>query len=221
MNMAIDSHQNLHGGQPILTAGQPLDRAAAAMILVHGRGASAKDILTLVPDLKQPDFAYLAPQAAANTWYPNRFLAPIDSNEPWLSSALATLAGVLERVRGAHIPIERTLLLGFSQGACLALEFAARQARRYGGVAGLSGGLIGPEDTPRNYAGSLEGTPIFLGCSDVDPHIPQKRVQHTAEVLARLGGHVTMQLYPNMAHTISQAEIDFTRSMMSDVLSRA
>jgi phospholipase/carboxylesterase/glyoxalase family protein len=220
MNMTIDSHQGLHQGQPILMAGQPLDRAAAVMILVHGRGASAKDILTLVPDLEQPDFAYLAPQAADNAWYPNRFLAPIDSNEPWLSSALTVLTNVLDRVTEVRIPIERTLLLGFSQGACLTLEFVARQARRYGGVIGLSGGLIGPEDTPRNYAGSLDGTPIFLGCSDVDPYIPRERVQHTAEVLTELGGDVTVQLYPNMAHTISQAEIDFTRNLMSDVLHR-
>ena len=221
MNMTIDSRQGLHNGQPILTAGQPLDRAAAAMILVHGRGASAQDILALVPDLAQPDFAYLAPQAAHSTWYPNPFLAPIDSNEPWLSSALSVLVDVLDRTAGARIPIERTLLLGFSQGACLTLEFVARQARRYGGVIGLSGGLIGPEGTPRDYAGSLDGTPVFLGCSDVDPHIPRERVQHTAEVLTQLGGNVTVQLYPNMAHTISQAEIDVTRSMMSDVLQRA
>ncbi len=221
MAMTIDSRPGLHKSQPILTAGQPLDRAAAAMILVHGRGASAKDILTLVPDLARPDFAYLAPQAADNAWYPNRFLAPIDSNEPWLSSALTVLDGVLDRVTDFRIPLERTLLLGFSQGACLALEFIARRAKRYGGVIGLSGGLIGPEGTPRDYAGSLEGTPIFLGCSDVDPHIPREHVQLTAEVLKQLGGNVTVQLYPNMAHTISQAEIDLTRHMMSDILPHA
>ncbi len=221
MDMAIDSRQGLHKGQPVLMAGQPLDRAAAAMILVHGRGASARDILTLVPDLAQPDFAYLAPQAAGNAWYPNRYLAPIDSNEPWLSSALTVLADMVDRVTDFRIPLERTLLLGFSQGACLALEFAARRARRYGGVIGLSGGLIGPEGTPRDYAGSLEGTPIFLGCSDVDPHIAREHVQLTAEVLKHLGGNVTVELYPNMAHTTSQAEIDFIRNMMSDVLPRA
>lgn len=218
MNMTIDSRPGPHQRQPVLTAGQPLDRAAAVMILVHGRGASAKDILTLVPDLAQPDFAYLAPQAADNTWYPNRFLAPIASNEPWLSSALTALANVLARVTEARHPIERTMLLGFSQGACLMLEFVARHARRYGGVIGLSGGLIGPDGTPRDYAGTLAGTPIFLGCSDVDPHIPQERVQHTAEVLKHLDGNVTMQLYPNMDHSISQAEIDFVRDMMSNLL---
>ncbi len=216
--MTIDSRQSLHQGQPILTAGQPLDRAAAVMILVHGRGASAKDILTLVPGLAQPDFAYLAPQAADNTWYPNRFLSPIDSNEPWLSSGLAAIADVLTRVAEARIPIEHTLLLGFSQGACLTLEFVARHARRYGGVVGLSGGLIGPDGMPRDYPGSLAGTPIFLGCSDVDPHIPQQRVYHTAEVLQRLDGNVTVRLYPNMDHTISATELRFVRDMMSSLL---
>jgi len=210
-----------HQGQPVLIAGQPIDRAAKAMVLVHGRGASAKDILTLVPDLAQLDFAYLAPQAADNTWYPNRFLAPIADNEPWLSSGLAAIADVLVHVTEAGIPIERTLLLGFSQGACLTLEFVARHAQRYGGVVGLSGGLIGPNGTPRDYPGSLLGTPIFLGCSDVDPHIPTERVHHTAEVLRQLGGKVTVQLYPDMDHTISQAEIDFVCNMMSELLRRS
>jgi predicted esterase len=210
-----------HQGQPVLTAGQPLDLAATAMVLVHGRGASAKDILTLVPDLAQLDFAYLAPQAADNTWYPNRFFAPIADNEPWLSSGLAAIADVLARVAGAGIPSERTLLLGFSQGACLTLEFVARHAQRYGGVVGLSGGLIGPDGTPRDYPGSLQGTPIFLGCSDVDPHIPTERVHHTAEVLRQLGGNVTVQLYPNTDHTINQAEIDVVRNMMKELVRRA
>ncbi len=207
-----------HQGQSVLTAGKPLDDAAAAMVLIHGRGASAKDILTLVPDLAQPDFAYLAPQAADNTWYPDRFLAPLASNEPWLSSGWAAIADVLTRVAEAGIPIERTMLLGFSQGACLTLEFVARHAGRYGGVVGLSGGLIGPDGTPRDYRGSLADTPIFLGCSDVDPHIPQQRVHHTAEVLKQLGGKVTVQLYPNMDHAIDQAEIDFVRDMMKGLL---
>ena len=221
MNPTMDSRLRLHQDQPILAAGQSLDRAAAAMIMVHGRGATANDILTLLPDLAQPDFAYLAPQAAGSTWYPNRFLAPLSSNEPWLSSALAAVANVLKRVNEAGIPTERTMLLGFSQGACLTLEFTARHAQRYGGVAGLSGGLIGPDDTPRDYAGSLAGTPVFLGCSDVDPHIPKERVRQTAEVLRSLGGEVTMQLYPGLDHTISPAEIDMVRMMMKDLLDHA
>jgi predicted esterase len=171
--------------------------------------------LTVADELAQPGFTYLAPQAAGNTWYPNSFLAPISSNEPSLSSGLAVIGEVLARISQAGIPSERTMLLGFSQGACLTLEFLARHARQYGGVAGLSGGLIGPDGTPRDYAGLLAGTPIFLGCSDVDPHIPKKRVQHTAEVLRRLGGDVTARLYPNMGHEINQDEMDFVRGMMT------
>jgi predicted esterase len=185
------------------------------MILVHGRGASAESILELSSLLAQPGFAYLAPQAAGYTWYPYRFLEPIARNEPWLSSALAVLETVLARVTQAGIPPECTWLLGFSQGACLALEFAARHTQRYGGIAGLSGGLIGPDSTPRNYPGSLAGTPAFLGCSDVDFHIPKDRVLHTAEVFQRLGGQVTTRLYPNMDHTVNQDEIDFVREMMA------
>jgi phospholipase/carboxylesterase/glyoxalase family protein len=212
------SIQAIHQGQPIKTAGQPLDTALAAMVMVHGRGATAESILSLVAELDHPEFAYLAPQAAGNTWYPNGFMTPLAGNEPYLSSALAALAAVLAKINEAGIPPERTMLLGFSQGACLAVEFAARHARRYGGVVGLSGGLIGPADTPRDYSGSLEGTPIFLGCSDVDFHIPKERVSHSAEVLRRLGGHVTDRLYPGMGHTINQDEIDFVRAMMAAVV---
>ncbi len=199
----------------MLTAGEPLDHAQAAMVMIHGRGAAAASILELAAELEVPGFAYLAPQAAGNTWYPNRFLDPLPSNEPWLSSALTALAEVLAQVTKAGLPPERTLLLGFSQGACLTLEFVARNARRYGGVAGLSGGLIGPDGTPRDYAGSLDGTPIFLGCSDVDFHIPKERVHDTAEVLQRLGGEVTVRLYPNMDHTINQDELETVRGLMA------
>ena len=181
---------------------------------MHGRGARAEDILSLVDELAQPGFAYLAPQAANNTWYPNRFTAPLPSNEPWLSSALAFVGEVFDQITGSGLPPERIMLLGFSQGACLALEFAARNARRYGGVAGLSGALIGPDDTPRDYKGSLEGTPVFLGCSDMDFHVPKERVLHAAEVMRHLGGDVPVRLYPDMDHTINQDEIDFVRGLM-------
>lgn len=204
-----------HRGQPVHVAGEPLQSARAAMILLHGRGASAEDILTLVPELNQSGFAYLAPQAAGHTWYPYSFLAPLSNNEPWLSSALSVLASLLETIAEAGIPPEHTILLGFSQGACLSLEFAARNAHRYGGLAGLSGGLIGPDGTPRDYQGSLEGTPVFLGCSDVDFHIPKQRVQQSAEVLRRLGGDVTMRLYPGMGHMVNEDEIQFVRGMMA------
>jgi len=204
-----------HRSQPVHVAGEPLQSARAAMILLHGRGASAEDILTLVPELNQSGFAYLAPQAAGHTWYPYSFLAPLSNNEPWLSSALSVLASLLETIAEAGIPPEHTILLGFSQGACLSLEFAARNARRYGGLAGLSGGLIGPDGTPRDYQGSLEGTPVFLGCSDVDFHIPKQRVQQSAQVLRRLGGDVTMRLYPGMGHMVNEDEIQFVRGMMA------
>src|SRR6266487_2015383 len=192
-----------HEGQPLLTAGEPLDRATAAMVMVHGRGAAVEDILALTAEMNQSGFVYLAPQAAQNSWYPNSFLAPIQSNEPGLSSGLAVIASILAQLAEAGISAERTILLGFSQGACLTLEFAARNAQRYGGLIGLSGGLIGPNDTPRDYPGSLAGTPVFLGCSDIDPHIPRQRVEESANVLQRLGGEVTMRLYAGMGHTIT------------------
>ncbi len=206
-----------HQGQPVLHSGEPLDGARAAMIMIHGRGASAEDILELTGELHKHGFAYLAPQAAGDSWYPNSFLAPIPSNEPGLSSGLAVIASLFSQLSDAGIPPERTILLGFSQGACLALEFVARNARRYGGVAVLSGGLIGPEGTPRNYPGSLAGTPIFLGCSDIDPHIPKARVEQSAEVLQRMGGDVTVRLYPRMGHTINHDEIRFVQHMMSAI----
>jgi phospholipase/carboxylesterase len=204
----------IHQGQPVLRAGEPLEEAGAAMVLAHGRGATARDILTLTEEFRQPGFAYLAPQAAGNSWWPLRFMDPIASNEPALSSALRVMADLLIRLSGAGIPAERTMLLGFSQGACLVLEYAARNARRYGAVAGLSGGLVGPDGTPRDYAGSLLETPVFLGCSDTDLHIPKARVLQTADVLKKLGAQVTTRLYPNMDHTINADEVEFVRVMM-------
>jgi phospholipase/carboxylesterase len=214
--MTHHSHliQGPHQGQPVLLAGEPIDHAKAAMVMLHGRGASAEDILDLVTELKQPGFAYLAPQAAGNAWYPNSFLAPIASNEPALSSALLTIENILAQLGEAAIPIERTIILGFSQGACLSLEFVARNARRYGGVVGLSGGLIGPDGVPRDYGGSLAGTPLFLGCSDKDPHVPKERVEFSAAIMQKLGGNVTTKLYPNLAHTVNPDEIRFIRAMM-------
>ncbi|GAC1567264.1 MAG: dienelactone hydrolase family protein [Ktedonobacteraceae bacterium] len=206
-----------HQGQPLRLAGEPLDSAQAAMIMVHGRGATAQDILMLAAELEQPGFAYLAPQAAGHTWYPNSFLAPIASNEPGLSSGLAVIAALLAQLEEKGIPAERTIILGFSQGACLSLEFVARNARRYGGVIALSGGLIGPDDTPRNYAGSLSSAPVFLGCSDVDFHIPKERVLQSAEILLGLGGQVTAKLYPRMGHTINRDEIRFARAIASEI----
>ena len=207
----------IHKGQPLLSAGVPIEEADAAMIMVHGRGASAEDILSLAANLQHPRFTYLAPQAANYAWYPYSFLEPMGKNEPWLSSALLTLEETLAYVT-SHLPPERVVLLGFSQGACLTLEFAARRARRYGGIAGLSGGLIGPDGTPRDYAGSMEGTPIFLGCSDIDFHIPKERVEETARIFSDLGAQVTMRLYTNMGHTVNEDEIEAVNSIMSSVI---
>lgn len=203
-----------HQGQPVATAGVPLDEAQGAMVLVHGRGASAESILTLTPVLGEDGFAFLAPQASGGTWYPNGFMAPIESNEPGITSGMEAIQAVLDRIAGAGIPPERTILLGFSQGACLCTEYAARHARRYGGVVGLSGGLIGPDGTPRDYADSLDGTPVFLGCSDIDFHIPSERVELTAEVLRTLGGDVTMRLYRGMGHTVNDDEIAHVQAIM-------
>src|SRR5579883_124033 len=214
MNEQSNAIKGPHQGQPLLTAGKPLERAQAAMVMLHGRGASAENILELTEELNAPGFAYLAPQAANNTWYPYSFLVPIERNEPGLSSGLAVIASILAQIEQIGIPLERTMLLGFSQGACLMLEFVARNARRYGGVAGLSGGLIGPDGTPRNYPGSLEGTPVFLGCSDIDPHVPKERVELTAQVLQQMGGNVTMRLYRRMGHTVNQDEIEAVQRMM-------
>ena len=207
-----------HAGQPVRTAGAPLAEADAAMIMVHGRGASAESILTLAPALAAPGVAFLAPQAGGsqgNQWYPYGFMAPIQRNEPGISSGMRAIERVLGQIGAAGIPASRTHFLGFSQGACLASEFVARHARRYGGLAVLSGGLIGPDGTPRDYAGSLEGTPIFLGCSDVDSHIPAERVRESADVLRRLGGEVTLRLYPGMGHMVNEDEIGAVRAMLT------
>lgn len=210
---------NLHQTQPVAHAGQPLDQAQAALILLHGRGASAADIMLLAEELASPAYAYLAPQAANNTWYPYTFLAPMQQNEPWLSSALARVGEVVAMVEAAGIAAERIVLGGFSQGACLASEFMARNARRYGGLLAFSGGLIGPPGAPRTYAGSLDGTPVFLGCSDVDAHIPKARVEETATVLENMGAQVTMRLYPGMGHTINTDEITYARALLAATFS--
>ena len=203
-NLMTDSP---HDHTPVLHAGRPLAEARAALILVHGRGATAESILSLADYLPHPDMAYLAPQAANNTWYPYSFLSPMEQNEPWLSSALRRLETLLAEVMAVGIPAERVVLAGFSQGACLASEFVARHARRYGGLLVFSGGVIGPPGTPRDYAGTLDGTPVFIGCSDVDPHVPLARVEETARVLAGLGGAVDKRIYPRLGHTINDDEI--------------
>jgi predicted esterase len=214
----MDQAGGRHQGNPILRAGKSLEEAEAAMVMLHGRGASARDILALSEELRGEKFAYLAPQAANFTWYPYSFLAPIERNEPWLSSALNLVAEVLNQISEAGVPAERTILLGFSQGACLASEYVARNPRRYGGLVAFSGGLIGPEIKKWEYSGTLEGTPVFLGCSDVDPHIPKERVQETAEVLRAMGAEVTAKLYPGMGHTVNRDEIKHAREIMNKLV---
>jgi predicted esterase len=198
-----------------IAAGAALESAAAVLILVHGRGATAESMLPLAEALGRTDVAYVAPQAAAKTWYPYPFTAPIQANEPWLSSALELLQELFRGLAAKGFARERIGLLGFSQGACLSTEFVARNAARYGFVAGLSGGLIGPPGTPRDYAGSLDGTPVFLGCSDIDAHIPLERVEETAEILAGLGAAVDKRIYSGMGHTVNDDEIGAVRGMLA------
>ena len=195
-----------HEGAKVLRAGTPLDKARAVMILAHGRGASAADIMTVGAELSHPEVAYLAPEAKGNAWYPYPFTSPLEANEPYLSSALELLEDLLAEAT-RHVAQDRVMLLGFSQGACLTLEFAARHAGRFGGVIAFSGGLIGPDGTPRDYPGSFAGTPVFIGCSDVDPHIKKERVLEAGDVLKRMGAAVTVRLYPGMPHTVNSDEI--------------
>lgn len=206
-----------HAQQPVLAYGEPLDMAEAAMLMLHGRGASAEDILSLADEFSVPGFAYLAPQAAGYTWYPQRFIAPLESNQPWLDSALKLLQRIIGEIHNAGIPEEKILLLGFSQGACLAVEYCCRNASHYGGVAALSGGLIGPHIDASHYAGSLSGTPVFLGCSDIDPHIPRQRVLETAQIVQQLGAQVDTRLYPGMGHIVNQDEIEAVRGIMTSI----
>lgn len=208
-----------HDNQPVRTAGLPLEKAGGALILLHGRGATAANILELADYLSHSRLSYLAPQAANNTWYPYSFLAPLAQNEPYLTSALQRVEEVVATVEVAGVPAERILLGGFSQGACLASEFVARAGKRFGGLLAFSGGLIGPPDTPRLYGGSLAGMPVFIGCSDIDPHIPLVRVEETAEVLIRLGAKVEKRIYPRMGHTIVQDEIDAAAKLIDAAMS--
>jgi predicted esterase len=207
-----------HDDQPVLWAGVPIERARAGAVFVHGRGADAQDILGLAGEIDPGDVAFAAPDAADHTWYPYSFLSPIEDNEPGISSGLRVIDALIAQFVEKGIARERMLLLGFSQGACLALEYAARHAGRLGGVAGLSGGLIGPPGTPRNYEGAFDGTPVFLGCSDIDPHIPKARVEETAQVFERMGADVTMRFYPRMGHQVTMDELEFVRGLFKSLV---
>ena len=195
-----------HGDQPLVTAGPPLG-SAPVIIMVHGRGAGPANILDLMPRLAREGFTCLAPAAAGNTWYPYSFMAEREKNEPGLSSALDVLECLVDSVVAKGVPTERIVLLGFSQGACLTAEFTALNPARYGGVIIFSGGLIGPPGSTWEDTGSFESTPIFLGCSDVDGHVPKVRVDESAEVFTRMGAAVTKHIYPGMGHLINDDEI--------------
>lgn len=206
-----------HQGAAVVEFGLPLGEAHLAMILVHGRGATAENILGLTAHFGRNDIAYRAPQANGNTWYPYSFLAPLEENEPGLSSALGLIAELVGAIEKQGIPSERIVLAGFSQGACLSLEFTARNPRRYGAVLGLSGGLIGPPGTTWASTGSLASTPVFLGCGDLDTHIPTERVHETTKLLRRLGGDVTERIYPGMGHGINEDEMETVRQMLGAI----
>jgi predicted esterase len=201
--------------------GAPLAHARVASILLHGRGGSPEDMVSLADEWHVSDVAYLAPAAANHTWYPQSFLAPIAQNEPALSSALRVLEGLLDSLAVQGIASDRVLIVGFSQGACLGLEYVARHAKRYGGVVGLSGGLIGPPGLVRNDVGSLNGTPALLGCSDVDPHIPLERVHESAETFRRMGGAVDERIYRGMGHTVNGDEMHAVRTLLRQGASTA
>jgi phospholipase/carboxylesterase len=203
-----------HAGQPLVTAGAPLGQGRATLVLVHGRGAAPANILDLAGRLEREGLTYLAPAAADRTWYGYSFMAETAKNEPGLSSALHVLDGVVKTALDAGVPAERLVLMGFSQGACLTSEFAVRHARRYGGVIVYSGGLIGPPGTTWDYPGDFAGTPVFLGCSDIDGHVPKDRVDESAEVFRRMGAAVTERIYAGMGHLVNDDEIAFTQALL-------
>jgi predicted esterase len=203
-----------HAGQQVLRAGKQVSDATRAVIAIHGRGASASDIIGFGKAMDVLDVAWLAPDAASHTWYPYSFLMPVEQNQPFLDSAISVVGGLLQHLEDSGIPAEKTALLGFSQGACLASEFVARHPQRYGGLVVFSGGLIGASIDPASYTGSLDDTPIFGGCSDIDPHIPLDRFEVTGQVLEALGGAVDFRVYPGIGHTINVDELAAAKSLI-------
>jgi phospholipase/carboxylesterase len=206
-----------HGGLPVVAAGAGLDESRAAIIMIHGRNAGPRNILDLVPRLGRPGFSYLAPTASNNTWYPYGFMEETAKNEPGIPSALQVLDQIVADVVARGVRKDHVMLLGFSQGACLAAQFAVSRADRYGGVIVCSGGLIGPPGSTWDFSGSFAGTPVFLGCSDSDAHIPKARVEESAAIFERMGAAVTTRLYAGMGHLINDDEIVIARTMMDRV----
>lgn len=209
-----------HRNQPVFQRGVPLNSAKGAVVLLHGRGASAEDILGLAQDFDLPELAYLAPEAPEHTWYPYSFLSPIEQNQSWLDSALKLAGETVHRAITAGIERQKVAIVGFSQGACLATEFVARNAARYGGLVAFTGGLIGPRGTKFAYSGDLAGTHCFLGAGDRDPHVPWKRVEESASVLTGLGAVVTLRRYPGLPHTINRDEIDHAKIILRRIGAR-
>ena len=202
-----------HEGQPVVEAGAPLG-TAPVVILVHGRNAAPANILDLARRFDRPTITYLAPAAANRTWYPLSFLAPIAENEPGVSSGIAVVAGLVARAEAAGVPRQRIVVGGFSQGACLTSEFAVRQPARYGGLLIFSGGAIGAPGTTWTTDGNFSGTPVFIGCSDVDAHVPETRVRDTADVFTRMGADVTLRIYPGMGHLVNDDEIALAQAVL-------
>jgi predicted esterase len=209
-----------HANQPVRFAGAPLAEAKGAVVLLHGRGGSAEDILSLAQPLYQEGLAYLAPQATGHTWYPNSFLAPRQSNEPYLNSALAKVGSIIAEIEAAGISRDRIVIAGFSQGACLATEFVASNPARYAGLIAFTGGLIGPLDANLHHEGSLAGTPALFLSGDPDPHVPWQRVQASAAELERMGAVVTARRYPGRPHTISAEEVELARTLVAEAFSQ-
>ncbi|MEQ1911692.1 MAG: dienelactone hydrolase family protein [Vicinamibacterales bacterium] len=203
-----------HEGQPVVEAGVPLGESRAVVIMVHGRNAAPANILDLASRFERPSLTYLAPAAANRTWYPHSFMAELASNEPGVSSGLEVLRTLVARAETAGVPRSRIVLAGFSQGACLVSEFAVRHASRFGGILVFSGGAIGPTGTTWDVGGHFETTPVFLGCSDNDAHVPEVRVRETAEVFTRLGADVTLRIYPAMGHLVNDEEIGFAQQIL-------
>jgi predicted esterase len=208
-----------HAGQPVLAWGKPLGQAPIAVIMIHGRGAGPENILELAPVIGHSHATYLAPAAANNTWYPYSFMTEIAKNEPFLSSALSVVGSLVSEIENAGITRDHIVVMGFSQGACLTTEFAIRNASRFGGFVAFSGGAIGPAGTKWDERGRFDGTPMFFGCSDVDPHIPEERVRESAEVTARMGADVTTRIYPGMGHIVNDDEIAHARGMLEAIRS--
>jgi len=211
------SSDDPHATQPLISMGPRPELAKGTIVFVHGRGASAESILSLHEELGLPDFAALAPQAAESTWYPNSFMAKIESNQPWLDSALSRLEGIVSELIKKNVSSKSIALLGFSQGACLALEYAARHPRHYGAVIGFTGGLIGESIDSNKYRGSLDGTEVLLASGDPDPHVPFSRVEESQKIFEQLAAKVQLKRYPGLPHTINKEEIELAREILKKI----